>query len=624
MRPRHALGPGFGQSWKLPAESGRPSAARQGPIASKLTGPWCMLRGIPDPAAISPNMCWGGQPIRGTSDDHRALRPASTNPIHGGGSRRDPAGQEELAGTPGRCPEDPVHHARPELQVHTGSLGRHRQDARRVACLARRPRQPAPRAETQSHEQPPQDRRPFGPGRAAARAGQLDQANRVPVGIRETRWRTRKNGETCGAHVGAGQTGMLESKPGFQTRKAAENYARDQEAAIRGGTYIDPRAGRITLTEWVNQWYPALDLEPTTLSNYRYQIEIHILPAFGHRALASITAEEVSAWEMQIAASGYSRRTARDARSTLTTVLGDAIPRYIQLNPAQRRRGKGRKGQRRIQRIERSGKAWPTPLQALLIAERCAALSGHDTDFVMVIAVAYTGARWSEIVGLTPECVRGDTVNIDWKLYELNGRFYRGRPKDGSIRPADLPPFLAQLFSAHLRASAVALRCTCRNSEEPWCPGAEYVFLGPGGGHFRRSNYSERFFRPAADGWYLPRQGESQRAAVPVLVTEPDLFPGRPVPPWPAAKPGETFAPPDGPRTGPTSQRPAYGSMSFLWPSMATADERSAHHACRARGRPLCRFWSAARGGQRRSLLGAGASRRDAARPSARPPGLDG
>jgi integrase len=97
----------------------------------------------------------------------------------------------------------------------------------------------------------------------------------------------------------------------------------------------------------------------------------------------------------------------------------------------------------------------------------------------MVVAIAYTGARWSEIVGLTPECVDGDTVNIDWKLYELNGRFYRGRPKDGSIRPANLPPFLAQLFSAHLRASAGGLQCTCRNTEEPWCPGAEYVFLAP-------------------------------------------------------------------------------------------------------------------------------------------------
>jgi len=85
-----------------------------------------------------------------------------------------------------------------------------------------------------------------------------------------------------------------------------------------------------------------------------------------------------------------------------------------------------------------------------------------------------------------------------------------------------------------------------QRQHRPWCPSAEYVFLGPGGGHFRRSNYSERFFRPAADGWYLPRQGKRQRAAVPVLVSQPSLFPGRPVPPWPAAIPGETFTPPAG------------------------------------------------------------------------------
>jgi len=98
---------------------------------------------------------------------------------------------------------------------------------------------------------------------------------------------------------------------------------------------------------------------------------------------------------------------------------------------------------------------------------------------VMVVAIAYTGARWSEIVGLTPECVDGDTVNIDWKLYELNGRFYRG--------------------SSGQRLAAG----TCRG----------------------RGN---------------------ARLAVPVLVTEPELFPGRPVPPWPPAMPGETFTPPGG------------------------------------------------------------------------------
>jgi integrase len=336
--------------------------------------------------------------------------------------------------------------------------------------------------------------------------------------------------------------GTLESKPGFTSRKDAEHYGRDQEAAIRANTYLDPRAGRITLSDWVNRWFPALDLEPTTLANYRYLIEVHILPAFGDRPLASLTAEEVSTWERGIAERGYSLRTARDARSTLVTVLGDAIPQHLQSNPAQRRRGKGRKGRRRIELHERAEKAWPTPLQALLIAERCAALSGCDTDFVMIITIAYTGMRWSEAIGLRPASVRADQLSIEWKLYELRGRFYLGRPKDGSIRPADLPSFLAELLAGHVTVYG-SRTCTCRNPEPPWCPGDRYVFLGPGRGHFRRSGYGERFFRPAADGWY-PARG--QRAAAPVLADVSCSFPGRPVPSWPAPITGEPFEVPSG------------------------------------------------------------------------------
>jgi len=344
--------------------------------------------------------------------------------------------------------------------------------------------------------------------------------------------------------------GTLESKPGFQSRKAAEEYGRDQEAAIRSNTYVDARSGQITLTDWVNQWYPALDLEPTTMNNYRYMIEVHILPVFGHRALMSLTTEEIAIWEMKLAASGLTRRTARDARSTLTTVLADAVPRYIQANPAARRRGKGRKGQRRIERIEKQKKAWASPLQALLVAERAAVLSGQEADFVMVLTLAYTGMRWSEAVGLPPHCIKQGEIDAHWKLYELNGRFYQGRPKDGSMRTIDIPPFLQALLARHLDAT-VARKCTCRNNPAgndtiPWCPGDEYVFLGPKGGHFRRSNYSERVIRPAADGWYPARHSSSTRAKMPVLVDLSHPSPGKPLPPWPPAVPGTSYDPPHG------------------------------------------------------------------------------
>lgn len=347
----------------------------------------------------------------------------------------------------------------------------------------------------------------------------------------------------CGATPSP--TGTLESKSGFRTRKEAEGYGADQEAAIRAGTYVDRRAGSITLTEWVNQWFPALDLELNTLSTYRYTIEVHILPKFGDRTLVSLTPEEIAVWEKQVLAKGYTRRTAREARSTLATILADAIPRYIQSNPAARRRGKGRKGQRRIERAEKAERTWATALEVLLFAERCSALSGRDADFVLVVPMAYTGMRWSEAMGLAPSCVRRATVKVDWKLYERDARFYRGRPKDGSIRTVDVPPFLADLLAHHLAVNP-ATKCTCRNSEEPWCPGGEYVFLGPRGVHFRRSNYAVRTVRPAADGRYAGRNGRCARPAAPVLVDASAPWPGTPLSPRPAVIPGEPYAPPTG------------------------------------------------------------------------------
>ena len=42
-----------------------------------------------------------------------------------------------------------------------------------------------------------------------------------------------------------------------------------QEAKIAAKTYVDPRAGLITLTDWVNMWFPAQDLELNTLDTYK-------------------------------------------------------------------------------------------------------------------------------------------------------------------------------------------------------------------------------------------------------------------------------------------------------------------------------------------------------------------
>jgi hypothetical protein len=56
----------------------------------------------------------------------------------------------------------------------------------------------------------------------------------------------------------------------------------------------------------------------------------------------------------------------------------------VATNVAVKRRGRGRKRARRAIAVRGPEKVWATPLQTLLLAERCALLSGRDDDFVLI------------------------------------------------------------------------------------------------------------------------------------------------------------------------------------------------------------------------------------------------
>jgi hypothetical protein len=70
------------------------------------------------------------------------------------------------------------------------------------------------------------------------------------------------------------------------------------------------------------------------------------------------------------------------------------------------------------------------------------------------------------------------------------------------------------------------------------------VFLSPDGGHYRRSNYGRRVFRPACDGRYEPGTARPAR----LVIADATTWPGTPLATWPAAQQATTraFAPPYG------------------------------------------------------------------------------
>ena len=316
------------------------------------------------------------------------------------------------------------------------------------------------------------------------------------------------------------------------------------------GSWRDRSGPRILLEEWIDIWAGMLEeIEPTTRAKYRYFVEAHILHQFQGRQIGSLTFEEIEAWDKAIPSRisergrPFARSVASGARSLLITILGDAVHAgRLDRNPAERRKGRrGRvraKGRIPARSAQQTTANVITPFQALCLAERCALLSGRDIDFVMNVFAAWTGVRWGELLAV--EGWQGEdsplqinksgisTYAVDWQLRELGGEVCKSPPKDGSFRVLDLPPFLADLMQLAMdnrRSSCCCLvtdgRAVCKGEDDT---PPNYLFLGPKGGHPRRSNYADRYLTPAAEGLYPIRKGVRR----PVYITA-EPWPGIPI-----------------------------------------------------------------------------------------------
>jgi|SRR5579859_298973 len=266
----------------------------------------------------------------------------------------------------------------------------------------------------------------------------------------------------------------------YPAKLDAEHGADDAESAVRGGDWIDPRAGLVTFGEWASAWYRKQDLAESTMENYRQHLVYHLLPYFQHKALADISEEMIGKWARSERARGYEPDSIRTWRATLHTCLEDATGTHISVNPATRKRGRGKRSGRAAGDSAEE-KMITDPLGVLLIAERMAILSGRDDELVMVVTGFWDALRLGETVGLESRYVRPRTLRVDWQLHEIGGkdpgtgapggRLVRCPPKDGSRGTLDQPQFLARLLAEHIM----------RTRPEPCpCHGKTYVFRGMG------------------------------------------------------------------------------------------------------------------------------------------------
>ena len=415
------------------------------------------------------------------------------------------------------------------------------------------------------------------------------------------------------------------SQSGFETKQAALGWGRDQEAKVRAGTWTDPAAGEITVSEWIDRWKAMQDVGPSTTANREYRIRRFIRPYWGKRTLNSLTGEEITVWEQKLPATeGVSRSTAKDARSLLHTILGDAAaakPPLIPFNPAVRPRNRGRRTGRRLDRSPQ--RAWATPLEVLLVAERAALLAGRDDEFTMLVTIGYTGMRWGETIGLERDLLLPALINVEWQLREISGRFHRLPPKDDSYRstkyeplvPVDLPAIprrTAGRPGREARRAAMRLRRRARRQRPVRVPRPRR--RPPPEQQLRAARLPPRLRRAAPasqpEARQAGRRGRHGMAG----------HPGRVVA---ASRAREAVRSPVRPGHPPADRHGEHGALPILRVRGQAAPRREDHRP-QDRCRPLPRQRGAARRRRAAGVLAAGQGRADAARPAAQPQDVDG
>lgn len=258
----------------------------------------------------------------------------------------------------------------------------------------------------------------------------------------------------------------------FARKVDAERWVIEQEAKILRGEWIDPRAGDITLREWVaNEWLPGLDIKPSTRANYESNLKSRILPVFGNTPIAKITPALVRRWQMGMQEKGLSAASIVQARRVLSAALEVAVnDGRIPRNPIR---------QVKAPTVRPRRQRYLTAEQVRLLADACGKRLEGARNLVLVMA--WAGLRWGEVVALrwrNVDLKRG-RLNINEAVTEVGGRLIWGTPKTHEVRSVPVPRF--------------ALEGLKKGNPD------QLVFTAPRGGVLRNANFRKTVWDPAVE-----------------------------------------------------------------------------------------------------------------------------
>lgn len=284
------------------------------------------------------------------------------------------------------------------------------------------------------------------------------------------------------ARLRRGETGRQETVGTYRSKADADAALRAAEAAQAAGRWVDPARGRITLRQYADSWLvERARLAPRTREIYAGLLRVHILPALGDVRLDRLTPSEVRRWHRE-GSEGSSPSMAPKAYRLLRTILSTAVDdEVLARNPC---------------RIRSAGVDRSSPQQIVSIPQLYAIADAIARRYrALVLLAGLAGLRAGELSALCRADIdleRG-TVDVNKQRVRLDsGKILVAPPKtDAGRRIVALPQVLVPELEAHL-ASFVGPATT------------DLVFTGERGAPLDRTNFRDRFWKPATVGAGVP------------------------------------------------------------------------------------------------------------------------
>ena len=252
--------------------------------------------------------------------------------------------------------------------------------------------------------------------------------------------------------------------------------------SLATGTYVAPRAGRVTVAEMYKSWSAAQGhISAKTAATRRSAWGSRVEPHWGHVAVIDVKTSAVRAWVAAMATEGVGVPTIENSFGLLRQVLGAAVEdTRIPRNPCDTVK---------LPKRTHADRGYLSHAQVATLAD------AHDRDPEVVRFLAYTGLRWGEMAALRVQDfdMLRRRLNVSRSVTESGGLVW-STPKTHERRSVPFPAALADELAALMVGKG-------RD---------ELVFTDQRGGVLRNSNWRARVFEPAVTA--VQSQATAQRA----------------------------------------------------------------------------------------------------------------